>query len=226
MTKNSKKLKIKLIIPVVSILCTLGSFSVGFSMWTLILGDEFGILGVFNADKGTQEVTHYNLFSINSTPTFTSREGYGFLSGTEYVNNADLSWTISFNGSTASDVIKSMSLNKVWFSFSLTLLTDTSSISDFSISSMTLTRASTAGGVATILPQTVNNKTANVTNNGSFINQQWNLTDVNNTFSAISYTLTIPFVFNSSQSTRPNNFPNLNTNKLTLSLLAGEYKDA
>jgi len=131
-----------------------------------------------------------------------------------------LNWSFIFKASTSTSVIESMSSNNVWFSISLSISNTPSQISNFSTTGMTL--SGTNAGTPVIWQQTSNNNPVNFINDGSVINEQWNITGVDRTKANIIYNLSIPLTYTGTIS----DFPNLNTNKFTLSLTAGEYKNA
>lgn len=222
MAKKKTKIKFKVMFPLVVSLCLLGSFSVGFAMWTVTGGYDTDSTGFVSADDVGYKDNPIPVFSINSSPEFVSLTGYGFLDTTanEYINTVSLTWRFSFKAKDALELIDSMQSNQVWFSISLSIANTPSAISNFTTTGMTL--SGTNAGTPTIWQQTSGGNKVNFINDGSMINEQWNITGIDNSKTNIVYTLTIPLTYTGTIS----NFPNLNTNKFTISLTAGEYKNA
>lgn len=210
-SKNTKKKNWFIIL--LSVLTTICCFSVGFGAWEITGGDQALLSGAIDSDNYTEVDVPVKTFTISSTPSFTALAGRGFLnSNNEYVDSISLTWNITFNSNRARDFILSLSQNKMWMSVTLTASSTSSVMANFSVSNIT-----NGLGSATTIQQ----NDANTYNSGTYINQQWNITSVT-IANSVSFQITIPLTYTGSIS----NFPNLTTNKLTLTLLPGEYKNA
>lgn len=221
--RKSRK-KIKLMIPVIGMLCSLGSFTVGFSMWTTTGGASGGLIGTFESDDTAYVDNPITVFTVPSTgrPAFTALAGNGFLIDNEYVNSITLTWKFRFYAKTALPLIESLAAKKVWFNFNLTISNIPERIADFTTEGMTLTPSDANAGTVTNYQQTVDDQLVYFVNTGTAINQQWTITGVSTTKTYVTYVLTVPLTYTGTKA----DFPNLRSNILTLSFEAGEYKDA
>lgn len=211
-------------IPVVGILCSLGSFAIGFSMWNVTGGASGGSIGSFESDDTAYVDNPISVFTVPSSgrPAFTALTGQGFLIDNEYVNSITLSWTFRFYAKTALPLIESLTAKNVWFNFNLTISKIPERIADFTTEGMTLTPYNANSGTVTNYQQTVDDQLVDFVNTGTAINQQWTITGVSTTKTYVTYVLTVPLTYTGAKA----DFPNLNSNILTLSFEAGEYKDA
>ncbi|MCR5184783.1 MAG: hypothetical protein K6C32_01710 [Bacilli bacterium] len=212
---KKSKFQTKVLVPLIGALCITSPFAIGFSMWAATGGYDGMASGMFRSDDVNQVDNPVKTFTIQNSPSFTALAGRGFLntSTKEYVNYTTLTWQCSFNSSKASGMIDSLIFNnRFWCSISITISNTPSLISNFSISDMTLSNL----GTATVIQQ----NGANTNKDETQINEQWNITNISMS-TGIIFTVTVPITYTGSLS----NFPNLNTNKITINLLPGEYKN-
>lgn len=205
----------KVFIPLIALLSSVMCFSIGFGAWNMTGGMSLSLYGDIDSDDIGTDSKGIKVIDYTSKPTFSFAAGYGFLnSSDEYVNNATLNWTASINTNACKDdgLIKSMKESTPTMSMitSLSISNTASLISGFSITNLTIT------GLGTPSVVQVNSKDTYVENNA--IKEKINLTNVPLSDSAL-FSVSIAITYTGTTS----NFPDLATNKLTLTLLAGEY---
>lgn len=200
----------KVFIPLIALLSSVMCFSIGFGAWNMAGGVSLSLYGDIDSDDIGTTTKGVPVIEYTSKPTFSYAAGYGFLnSSNEYVNNATLGWNASINTNACADgLIKSMSevTPKMSITASISISGTPSLITGFSVTSLTISGLNESSIVKDIY----------VENNA--INKDINFSNVplGNT---VLFSVSVSISYTGSLS----NFPNLTSNKLTLTLQAGEY---
>ena len=206
--------KVGLATLIIGTLSVVTCFSVGFADWTVPISRVSVDNGSISTDSHTSSQVNYNEYiNVTSINSFGYRQGYGFnnsITG-EYSTTLTVSINATFNREQAiSDgAIKSIiNENKMSFKIDVSISNTPSYIAYFNISDLPIVSNNFIDLTAV----------TSVVKTTTSIYKKWNIGYVS-TISVIPFSISFNMVY----SGNINNIPDFSTNKITISMLPGEY---
>ena len=207
--------KISVISLIIGLLSVMTCFSIGFSDWII----SFTMIDVDSSfivdDHEPSEVHTSEYITVNSVTPIGYKVGSGFhdMTTTEYADNINITINTSFNRKDAADVGAIRSLvtsNSMSLNVGVKILNTPSLISNFTMSSVPTSDDFSNTSVVKETTKTSTN-----------IYQIWNIGNVTE-IDVISFSLKVNIKYTGSL----DSFPDLISNKISISMLLGEYDNA